>query len=249
MSSPNLKKPSRNNHHTSESRHPVIQMQCLGKRYDDEAGVLDALIDVDLTVYQGDFLVIMGPSGSGKSTLMNIIGLLDRPTSGSYFLDGVDVTTLKDKSLAMVRRDKIGFIFQQFNLLPRFNLLQNIELPMIYQGVSARERRKRVIAALTEVGLEDKLKNKPQQLSGGQVQRAAIARALVNSPSLILADEPTGNLDTKKSKEILDLLKALNETKGVTLVIVTHNPEIADYAKRVINVVDGKITTLKGHTS
>lgn len=249
MSSPNLKKPSRNNYHTSESRHPVIQMQYLGKRYDDEAGVLDALIDVDLTVYQGDFLVIMGPSGSGKSTLMNIIGLLDRPTSGSYFLDGVDVTTLKDKSLAMVRRDKIGFIFQQFNLLPRFNLLQNIELPMIYQGVSARERRKRVIAALTEVGLEDKLKNKPQQLSGGQVQRAAIARALVNSPSLILADEPTGNLDTKKSKEILDLLKALNETKGVTLVIVTHNPEIADYAKRVINVVDGKITTLKGHTS
>ncbi len=225
--------------------HPVIAMRGLAKRYDDEAGVLDALYNVNITILDGESVVIMGPSGSGKSTLMNILGLLDRATTGEYQLDGVDSTVLSDKELARLRRDKIGFIFQQFNLLPRFSVLQNVELPMIYQGVKRAERRKRAIAALKEVGLVDKLKNKPQQLSGGQVQRAAIARALVNKPSLILADEPTGNLDTKTSKEILQVLRDLNREKGVTLVIVTHNPEIADYADRVIHVVDGKITTEK----
>lgn len=231
---------------TKQALHPVIHMQGVGKRYDDEAGVLDALKGIDLTIEDGEAVVIMGPSGSGKSTLMNLVGLLDRPTSGEYTLDGVDITTLNDKKLAALRRDKIGFIFQQFNLLPRFNILQNVELPMIYQGIKRAERRKRAQKALAEVGLGDKLKNKPQQLSGGQVQRAAIARALVNNPSLILADEPTGNLDTKTSKEILQVLSDLNTKKGVTLIIVTHNPELADYANRVVRVVDGEITQRKG---
>lgn len=229
--------------HDKHELHPVIQMVGVGKRYDDEAGVLDALKGIDLTIEEGDSVVIMGPSGSGKSTLMNLLGLLDRPTDGMYSLDGVDITSLNDKQLAQLRRDKIGFIFQQFNLLPRFNVLQNVELPMIYQQVKRSERRKRAIRALEEVGLGGKLKNKPQQLSGGQVQRAAIARALVNNPSLILADEPTGNLDTKTSAEILEVLSDLNTKKGVTLVIVTHNPEIEHYANRVVRVVDGKITT------
>jgi putative ABC transport system ATP-binding protein len=221
-------------------------MAGVSKRYDDEAGVLDALKAIDLTIEDGDAVVIMGPSGSGKSTLMNLLGLLDRPTGGEYSLDGVDITTLNDKQLAALRRDKIGFIFQQFNLLPRFSILQNVELPMIYQGVKRSERRDRAKKALAEVGLADKLKNKPQQLSGGQIQRAAIARALVNNPSLILADEPTGNLDTKTSKEILEVLSDLNKKKGVTLVIVTHNPELADYANRVVKVIDGEVTQGKG---
>lgn len=231
---------------TKMSLHPVIHMAGVSKRYDDEAGVLDALKAIDLTIEDGDAVVIMGPSGSGKSTLMNLLGLLDRPTGGEYSLDGVDITTLNDKQLAALRRDKIGFIFQQFNLLPRFSILQNVELPMIYQGVKRSERRDRAKKALAEVGLADKLKNKPQQLSGGQVQRAAIARALVNNPSLILADEPTGNLDTKTSKEILEVLSDLNKKKGVTLVIVTHNPELADYANRVVKVIDGEVTQGKG---
>lgn len=219
---------------------PVIAINELSKRYDDEAGVLDALRKVNLTVNRGDFLAIMGPSGSGKSTLMNIIGLLDHPTGGRLLLDGIDTEGLSDKELARLRRDKIGFIFQQFNLLPRLNLLQNTEMPMIYKNLSARARQRAATRALEDVGLGDKLKNKPAQMSGGQVQRAAIARALVNKPSLILADEPTGNLDTKKSKDIMRLLQELNRA-GVTLVVVTHNPEVAEFAKKVIEVRDGKI--------
>lgn len=219
---------------------PVIAITELSKRYDDEAGVLDALCKVNLTVNQGDFLAIMGPSGSGKSTLMNIIGLLDRPTDGRLLLDGIDTEDLSDKELAHLRRDKIGFIFQQFNLLPRLSLLQNTEMPMVYKNLPAKARRRAATKALEEVGLGDKLKNKPAQMSGGQVQRAAIARALVNQPSLILADEPTGNLDTKKSKDIMHLLQDLNRS-GVTLVVVTHNPEVAEFAKSIIEVRDGKV--------
>ena len=219
-------------------------MKGLSKRYDDEAGVLDALRKINLEIYPGDFVSIMGPSGSGKSTLMNILGLLDRPTEGIYLLDDVDIATLNDKKLARLRRDKVGFIFQNFNLLPRLTVAQNVELPMIYQRVRPSARKKKVHEALTEVGLADKHKNRSNRLSGGQIQRAAIARALVNQPSLILADEPTGNLDTKTGEEILKLLVKLNR-QGVTIVIVTHNPEVSRYASRTIMVRDGEITERK----
>ena len=224
----------------NNSPETVIELSNLTKRYDDEAGVYDALKGVDLSVKKGDFVAIMGPSGSGKSTLMNIIGLLDRPTKGEYILDSTNTNKLTDRKLANFRRDKIGFVFQNFNLLPRFNLMQNVELPLIYKRVGARERRKKVIEVLKSVGLGDKAKNRPNRLSGGQVQRAAIARALINNPSIVLADEPTGNLDSKTGIEIMELLKDLNK-KGVTIVVVTHNPEVSDYADRTIIVKDGHI--------
>lgn len=215
-------------------------MKKMGKRYDDDAGVLDALKGVDLTISQGDFVAIMGPSGSGKSTLMNIIGLLDQPTSGEYFLDDVDTTTLSEKKLAKLRRDKIGFVFQSFNLLPRLNVAQNVELPMVYAKKSKHDRRQKVAEVLKMVGLVDKAKSRSNRMSGGQVQRVAIARALTNSPSLILADEPTGNLDTKTGSEIMNLLKELNK-QGVTIVVVTHNSEVGRYANKVVWVRDGEL--------
>jgi len=219
----------------------VIDLKNLSKRYDDEAGVYDALKKIDLKVYEGEFINIMGPSGSGKSTLMNIIGLLDRPTKGAYLIDGVDINKLSSKELAKLRRDKIGFVFQNFNLLPRLNLSQNVEMPLIYKKLTMRKRKEKVLEVLKKVGLEDKIKNRPNRLSGGQVQRAAIARALINDPSIILADEPTGNLDTKTGAEIMNLLKELNR-QGVTVVLVTHNPELSEYASKTIIVRDGKIT-------
>ncbi len=218
----------------------VIDLKNLSKRYDDEAGVYDALKKIDLKVYEGEFINIMGPSGSGKSTLMNIIGLLDRPTKGTYLIDGVDINKLSSKELAKLRRDKIGFVFQNFNLLPRLNLSQNVEMPLIYKKLPMRKRKEKVLEVLKKVGLEDKIKNRPNRLSGGQVQRAAIARALINDPSIILADEPTGNLDTKTGVEIMNLLKELNR-QGVTVVLVTHNPELSEYASKTIIVRDGKI--------
>ena len=224
----------------NNNQETVIELKSLTKRYDDEAGVYDALKGVDLSVNKGDFVAIMGPSGSGKSTLMNIIGLLDRPTKGEYILDNTNTNKLSDRKLANFRRDKIGFVFQNFNLLPRFNLMQNVELPLIYKRVGARERRKKVMEVLKSVGLGDKAKNRPNRLSGGQVQRAAIARALINNPSIVLADEPTGNLDSKTGIEIMELLKDLNK-KGVTIVVVTHNPEVSEYADRTIIVKDGNI--------
>ena len=219
----------------------VIELTKLAKRYDDEAGVYDALKKVELKVRAGEFLAIMGPSGSGKSTLMNIIGLLDRPTAGNYSLDGVDTNTLSDKDLAKLRRDRIGFIFQNFNLLPRLSIMQNVELPLIYQKIRTAERKRRVREVLSEVGILDKIDSKPNRVSGGQVQRAAIARALINKPSLILADEPTGNLDTKTGLGIMELLKKLNND-GVTIVLVTHNPELSHYASRIVEVRDGLLT-------
>lgn len=219
----------------------VIELTKIAKRYDDEAGVYDALKKVELKVRAGEFLAVMGPSGSGKSTLMNIIGLLDRPTAGNYSLDGVDTNTLSDKDLAKLRRDRIGFIFQNFNLLPRLSIMQNVELPLIYQKIRTAERKRRVREVLSEVGILDKIDSKPNRVSGGQVQRAAIARALINKPSLILADEPTGNLDTKTGLGIMELLKKLNND-GVTIVLVTHNPELSHYASRIVEVRDGLLT-------
>jgi putative ABC transport system ATP-binding protein len=218
----------------------VISMKSLSKRFDDEAGVLDALKNINIEIVSGDFVAIMGPSGSGKSTLMNIIGLLDKATSGVFELDGVDIASLGQKQLAKLRRDKIGFVFQNFNLLPRLSVAQNVELPMVYAKKSAAERSKKVAEVLRKVGLSDKANNKSNRMSGGQVQRVAIARALTNSPSLILADEPTGNLDTKNGIEIMNLLRDLNK-QGVTVIVVTHNPEVGEYANKILSVRDGEI--------
>jgi putative ABC transport system ATP-binding protein len=218
----------------------AITLGNLSKRFDDEAGIYDALKGIDLTVHKGEFVAIMGPSGSGKSTLMNIIGLLDRPTQGTYLLDGVDTNSLSNQDLAKLRRDKIGFVFQNFNLLPRLNIRQNVEMPLIYKRVAAKEREDKVIKALSSVGLLDKINNRPNRMSGGQIQRAAIARALINDPSIILADEPTGNLDTKTGKEIMNIIKSLNN-KGATIILVTHNPEVSHFADRTIVVRDGLI--------
>lgn len=219
----------------------LIQLSDIVRTYRSAGGVeVRALRGVSLNVERGEFLSIMGPSGSGKSTLMNIIGLLDRPSKGAYLLDGVDTNSLGNKALARLRRDKIGFVFQNFNLMPRLNVLQNVELPLIYKRVGTSTRHKRVKEVLAQVGLSDKIKNRPNRMSGGQIQRAAIARALVNKPSIILADEPTGNLDTKTGDEIMKLLKDLNK-KGATIVVVTHNPEVGDYADRTIVVRDGLI--------
>ena len=218
----------------------AITLGNLSKRFDDEAGIYDALKGIDLTVHKGEFVAIMGPSGSGKSTLMNIIGFLDRPTQGTYLLDGVDTNSLSNQDLAKLRRDKIGFVFQNFNLLPRLNIRQNVEMPLIYKRVAAKEREDKVIKALSSVGLLDKINNRPNRMSGGQIQRAAIARALINDPSIILADEPTGNLDTKTGKEIMNIIKSLNN-KGATIILVTHNPEVSHFADRTIVVRDGLI--------
>lgn len=206
----------------------------------DEELTFQALKNINLTINHGEFAAIMGPSGSGKSTLMNILGLLDRPTSGSYHLDGQDVARLKDDHRAQIRNKKIGFVFQSFNLLNRTTALENVALPLIYSGIPKSERVKRAKKALEEVGLGDKLASRPSQLSGGQQQRVAIARALVNNPQIIFADEPTGNLDTKTGGEILTLLKNLHD-QGRTVILITHDLNIAKHAKRIIKIVDGEI--------
>lgn len=226
----------------------VIEMTNVSKVFgkDETGNKTTALSGVDLVVEQGEFVAVMGPSGSGKSTLLNIIGLLDIPTSGQYKVDGKTVLAKSEGELARIRREKIGFIFQSFNLLPRYTALGNVELPMIYGGIKPRDRKKRAKELLTKVGLGDKLKNKPNALSGGQVQRVAIARALASEPSLILADEPTGNLDSKSGSEIMKLLKGLHKD-GATIVMVTHNPDLAELANRTIHVIDGKVTSTPNH--
>jgi putative ABC transport system ATP-binding protein len=226
----------------------IIEVKDLTKVYGAGESAVHALAGVNTAVKQGEFVAVMGPSGSGKSTLMNIIGCLDRPTSGSYLLDNRDVSRLSKNELAQVRNQKIGFIFQSFNLLARLSALDNVIMPMLYNPDPAlhdRERKRRAIVALEAVGLGMRLHHRPNQLSGGQQQRVAIARSLVNRPSLILADEPTGNLDTRSGEEIMELLHNLHN-QGVTVVMVTHEPDLAAHAQRVICVRDGKIIS-DGH--
>jgi putative ABC transport system ATP-binding protein len=219
---------------------PLIQLANLKKIYQVGDQTIHALRGVDLTIREGEFVAIMGPSGSGKSTMMNVLGCLDKPTYGEYVLDGVEIIKTNDHQLARIRNEKIGFVFQNFNLLARTSAVENVELPMLYAGVSAKERRKRAIAALTSVGLADRLHNKPNELSGGQQQRVSIARALVNNPVILLADEPTGALDTKTTYEIMSIFQRLNDA-GKTVILVTHEPDVAAYAKRVVRFRDGAI--------
>jgi putative ABC transport system ATP-binding protein len=218
----------------------VIELQDVHKVYATGDTEVRALDGVSLTIETGEFVAIMGPSGSGKSTLMNVLGCLDRPTSGRYVLDGRDVTSLDKAGLAEVRNRTIGFVFQGFNLLSRTSALENVELPLVYSGQKRAERRRRATAALQKVGLSDRMDHLPNQLSGGQQQRVAIARALVNEPRLILADEPTGNLDTKTSLDVMSLFQHLWRA-GMTLLVVTHEPDVAAFAQRVITVRDGKV--------
>jgi putative ABC transport system ATP-binding protein len=220
--------------------HSIIEMQSITKTYTMGDQEVHALRGVDFSVKPGEFVAIMGASGSGKSTMMNIIGCLDRPTSGQYFLDGSDVAALRDDAQAIVRNRTLGFVFQSFNLLRRTSALQNVELPLIYAGVSATERTARARVALEQVGLGNRLDHQPSQLSGGQQQRVAVARALVTNPSLILADEPTGNLDSQVSAEVMGLFQTLNR-RGLTIVLVTHENDIAAYARRVVRMRDGRM--------
>ncbi|MFT3860826.1 ABC transporter ATP-binding protein [Micropruina sp.] len=216
----------------------MLQMTDVRKTYSTGVVQVEALRGVDLSVGQGDYLAIMGPSGSGKSTLMHIIGCLDVPTSGSYLLDGTDVSEMSEKQLAEVRNRKIGFVFQQFNLLPSLTALRNVELPLVYAGVPTEQRRERALAALDKVGLAARVQHRPGELSGGQQQRVSVARALVTDPALLLADEPTGNLDSHSTDEILDLFAELNEA-GRTIVMITHELEVAEHAKRRVFIRDG----------
>jgi putative ABC transport system ATP-binding protein len=219
---------------------PVLEVRDLKKIYGEGEATVHALRGVSLIVERGDYVAIMGSSGSGKSTLMNILGALDVPTSGTYLLDGVDVSKLADRQLALARNRLIGFIFQAFNLIPRTSAVANVELPLAYAGVKARERRRRALASLGVVGLVDRAKHEPNQLSGGQQQRVAVARALVTEPALLLADEPTGNLDSHSTADVLSVFDQLSNA-GRTIVIITHEPEVAARAKRLIRLVDGRI--------
>ena len=225
---------------TSAGKIPLIQLKDIYKIYqmgDEEVRTSDG---ISLTIEKGEFVAIVGKSGSGKSTLMNIIGALDVPTEGEYLLDGQDVSDMTDNQLAQIRNTMIGFVFQQYNLLPKLNLLENVELPLLYAGMDPRERRERAMESLERVGLKEKWRNFPKQLSGGQQQRVSIARALAGDPSLILADEPTGALDSRTGREVLDFLKKLNR-EGNTIVMITHDSSIALEAERVVRIIDGRI--------
>ncbi len=222
---------------------PVIRTVGLTRDYPMGGEVVRALRGVDLEIAANEFVAIMGPSGSGKSTLMNLIGCLDTPTGGEYWLAGVEVSRMTDDELARVRNRQIGFVFQTFNLLPRASALHNVELPLVYAGLKAKDRRERAEKALAAVGLGDRMGHKPSELSGGQRQRVAIARALITEPSIILADEPTGNLDSTTSEEIMKVLEDLHRNRGQTIVMVTHEADIAHHAERVVTLHDGKISS------
>ncbi len=219
----------------------LIEADKISKKYTLGDVEVNALRDVSLTIDKGEFVSIMGASGSGKSTFMNILGCLDKPTSGRYLLEGIDISGLDRDELAEIRNVKIGFVFQGFNLLPRTQAIENVELPMFYKGVATQERAERAMDALSMVGLETRAKHYPNQLSGGQQQRVAIARALVNEAPIILADEPTGNLDTKTSVEIMDLFQRLNVENGITIILVTHESDIAEWSRRTIRFMDGQL--------
>lgn len=218
----------------------IIRLEEVSKIYGKGETTVHALSEINLTIEKGEYCAIMGASGSGKSTAMNIIGCLDRPTSGRYYLDSMDVSRLPDADLATIRNRKIGFVFQQFHLLPQMSALENVMLPMVYAGVPAQERRDRAVSALTRVGLEHRMNNKPNQLSGGQQQRVAIARAIVNRPVLILADEPTGALDSKTTAEVIDIFGELHQS-GITVVMVTHEADVASHSHRIIWFKDGNV--------
>ena len=222
----------------------ILRITHIAKEYRMDGVVFTALSDVSLTIHKGEFTAIMGPSGSGKSTLMHIIGCLDRPTAGSVFIENHKIATSSEQELAKIRNEHIGFVFQQFNLLRRTSALANVELPLVYAHIPAKARKEKALAMLAEVGLQDKTDNFPSQLSGGQQQRVAIARALVTNPTIILADEPTGNLDSKSGAEILQLFENLH-TKGATIILVTHDEHVAAHAKRVIRLADGVIVSDK----
>ncbi len=222
---------------------PLVSFTGVTRSYGEGGGLVRALAGVDLDIGQGEFIAIMGPSGSGKSTAMNIIGCLDRPTGGSFRFLGVEVNNLTQDQRALLRRNFIGFVFQGFNLLNRTTAIENVELPLIYRGTPKRERRERAMEALRLVGLNGREHHTPGELSGGQQQRVAIARAIVTDPLLLLADEPTGNLDTQRSQEIMELIGRLNSERGITVVMVTHEPDMAAYAQRIIHFVDGRIAS------
>ncbi|WP_229264027.1 ABC transporter ATP-binding protein [Cohnella cholangitidis] len=230
---------------TTSTSEPLIRIKQLSKQYRMGGEILMALDNVSLTVRQGDFLAIIGPSGSGKSTLMNVIGCLDTPSSGEYWLDGEEVSRLRENKLAEIRNRKIGFIFQGFNLLSRLTAIENVELPLIYRGVPAKERKESAVEALRKVGLEERIHHRPVELSGGQQQRVAIARALAGNPPILLADEPTGALDTKTGKEVMGFMKELNAL-GHTIVLITHDLGISEQAKRVVRIMDGKLNEEEG---
>ena len=221
----------------------VIRIDRVSKIYQTGDIPVHALRGLSLRIHRGEFVSIMGPSGSGKSTLMNIIGCLDRPTKGKYFIEGADVSSMGKSELADIRNKRVGFVFQSFNLVSRTSALENVELPLLYAGVSGGERHRRAQEALAIVGLADRARNMPNQLSGGQQQRVALARALVNNPSIILADEPTGALDSRTSVEVMEIFQRLNRERKLTVIIVTHEPDISLYAERVIQVRDGKIAS------
>lgn len=218
----------------------MIDIQKVNKIYRNGRLELQALFDIDFRVHKEEFVSIMGASGSGKSTFLQILGCLDHATSGTYILDGINVSEARDKDFSKIRNQKIGFVFQSFNLLPKLTITENVELPMMYAGVKPKERRERAVDALIRVGLGNRIKHKPNEISGGQRQRVAIARALVNNPAIILADEPTGNLDSKSSVEIMNIFQGLNN-EGVTIVMVTHEPDIAEFTKRKVVFRDGII--------
>ncbi|AZN39875.1 ABC transporter ATP-binding protein [Paenibacillus albus] len=224
---------------------PLIQIETLSKQYKMGGETVHALSDISLRINYGDFVAIIGPSGSGKSTLMNVIGCLDAPTEGKYWLDGEEVSRLRESRLAEIRNQKIGFIFQGFNLLNKLTALENVELPLIYRGVPAKQRKEQAIEALTKVGLGERVKHKPSELSGGQQQRVAIARALAGNPPILLADEPTGALDTRTGIEVMELMKELNR-QGHTIILITHDIEISKQAKRVVRIQDGQISEVGG---